>query len=654
MGDEEPGNNTSGPRRSTYVPPIDDSLADEDVIAEVAAQGAPPAPSAAALPQPSADNSLVYPPAPVRRSLPPSAVFAEGDASDIAAMMDRLELQLVLKREEEEAFHDWSEQIRQSHPELAEAIIVHERAIFDGGQRQEFRIEPLAEETAEVEAEAPSEPEKPAVIAQEDIAEVLADEQESSSIPTEGDPKAGADDTPVVPAAARKPVRVPGVLSPTRWSLVSTWMIAVLPAGALTLGVWLVGGGADFSQAITATAIAAVILGLVIAGLTRARTPLRDTFGTAGSSVPGALVLVLRLSVLAVLVWWSSSLAANIAALSGWWPGSLEEAQIVAAVLMGGSAAAHLFVSAPVLRVTLWASATLGVLGAVALVVRTASKISVLPVWEVPGEAVAVLSVSALIVAVGVALFAPIAPNLAGLVAFRRVRAQGLWAALAATVPMAALVTFVVVLATSAPRFAQAFLEDPIRTLVVGLGTWFPVPALIALVLPFVGLLAVGLSSAASSLRDMSLPGPTTLIASIVTVLFGAAVLASFLWSDALREALPDLVTTLGVAIAAWAGVTAMNAMVPQRPSGHGTPAVRWGNLIGLAVAVALGLGVTSSSVSWLSWQGFLVDFVTVEGLGGLTQGSMGVLLALAAGALAALLSFVFSLARKGTPRVEA
>jgi hypothetical protein len=73
---------------------------------------------------------------------------------------------------------------------------------------------------------------------------------------------------------------------------------------------------------------------------------------------------------------------------------------------------------------------------------------------------------------------------------------------------------------------------------------------------------------------------------------------------------------------------------------------------LGLGVAVALGFGVTSSSVSWLSWQGYLVDFVTVEGLGVLAEGSMGVLLALAMGALFALISFVFSLARKGNPRV--
>ena len=95
-----------------------------------------------------------------------------------------------------------------------------------------------------------------------------------------------------------------------------------------------------------------------------------------------------------------------------------------------------------------------------------------------------------------------------------------------------------------------------------------------------------------------------------------------------------------------------MSAMLASRPSGDRPLRVRAGNLLGLGVAVALGFGVTSSSVSWLSWQGYLVDFVTVEGLGVLAEGSMGVLLALAMGALFALISFVFSLARKGNPRV--
>jgi hypothetical protein len=53
-----------------------------------------------------------------------------------------------------------------------------------------------------------------------------------------------------------------------------------------------------------------------------------------------------------------------------------------------------------------------------------------------------------------------------------------------------------------------------------------------------------------------------------------------------------------------------------------------------------------------LSWQGYLVDFVTVEGLGVLAEGSMGVLLALAIGAFSAVMSFVFSMARKGNARV--
>ena len=219
-------------------------------------------------------------------------------------------------------------------------------------------------------------------------------------------------------------------------------------------------------------------------------------------------------------------------------------------------------------------------------------------------------------------------------------------------VPLAALMGFVIVLASSAPEFAANVLADPVRTLAIGLGTWFPVPALLTLVIPFVGLLVVGLSAVTSSLQDMSVPGPRPVIAIVVAVLFVGAVFAGLVWSDVVSDAMPDLVTALGVCLGAWAGMTAMSAMLPGRPSGDRPLRVRAGNLLGLGVAVALGFGVTSSSVSWLSWQGYLVDFVTVEGLGVLAEGSMGVLLALAMAALFALISFVFSLARKGNPRV--
>ena len=656
VGEEKNGGESAHPRRSTFVPPADDTFSDDDVVAETLGSASPDAgPVQVGPKEPISDDPLAYPPAPLKQSVPVS-IAVEG-ASDTASMMERLEVQIALQRAEEESFRAWADALRESHPAFAEAIIAHERAIFDGAERTEFHVEPVADTVLETpEANGRND------VAQSSFAEDGTENHAPEQLAGEADLSPGQEPKESAPLPDNAPVaaavvtatkaRAPRVLSPTRWSLISTWQIALIPLVALVPGLWLVASGTDYSEALAAVAVAALVVGLVTAGLTRSRTPLRDTFGTVGSLIPGVVLVALRLAVLALLVWWSSSVSAEIAALSGWWPGSAEQAQIVAAALIGASAIVHLFFSAPVVRVTVWGSAVLGLLGSAALVWRTVPEIPAVPAGNVPDDAVAVATAAALLIAAGVALFAPLASNMAGLVAFRKVGAQGLWAGLASMVPLAALLGFVIVLASSAPEFAAKVLADPVRTLAIGLGTWFPVPALLALVIPFVGVLVVGLSAATSSLRDMSLPGPRLVLAIAMAVLFVAAVIAGIVWSDAVSHAVPDLVTTLGVCLGAWAGMTAMNATLPARPTGDRPLRVRGGNLLGLAVAVALGFGVVSSSVSWLSWQGYLVDFVTVEGLGILAEGSMGVLLALAMGALFAVISFVYSLARKGKPRV--
>ena len=659
VGEEENGGDSFTRRRSTFVPPEDDAFSDDDLVAETLGSASSPAtPPQVQSAQSAAEDPLAYPPAPIRQSVP--AAVAVSEAADTETMMELLETQIALQRAEEESFRAWEDAVKESHPDFAEAIIAHERAIFDGAERTEFRLEPAEDTLSETpDADDLSDVEQSTAVEDSTVSDALSqlagddlssihEPEESPQLPDNStDPVAD----PLAVAPATK-ARAPRPLSPTRWSLISTWQIALIPLLALTPGLWFVARGTDYSEALAAVAVAALVVGLVIAGLTRSRTPLRDTFGSVGSLIPGVALVGLRLAVLALVVGWSSSVAAEIADLSGLWPGSAEQAQILAAALLGASAIVHLFFSAPVVRVTVWGSAVLGLLGSAALMWRTVPEIPAVPSWDTPDDAVAVLSAAAILVAAGLVLLAPLASNMAGLVAFRKVRAQGLWAGIASMVPLAALLGFVIVLASSAPEFAANVLADPVRTLAIGLGTWFPVPALLTLVIPFVGLLVVGLSAVTSSLQDMSAPGPRVVIAIVAAVLFVGAVFAGLVWSDAVSDAMPDLVTTLGLCFGAWAGITAMNAMLPGRPSGDRPLRVRAGNLLGLGVAIALGFGVTSSSVSWLSWQGYLVDFVTVEGLGVLAEGSMGVLLALAMGALFALISFVFSLARKGNPRV--
>ena len=99
VGEHDESGGASAPRRSTYVPPADDSLGEEDVIAEnLPPLGSHVGPVATSMDDRPEEDGLLYPPAPSRQSLPPSAVLGDGDTSDTVAMMKRLEEQIELKR----------------------------------------------------------------------------------------------------------------------------------------------------------------------------------------------------------------------------------------------------------------------------------------------------------------------------------------------------------------------------------------------------------------------------------------------------------------------------------------------------------------------------------------------------------------------------
>jgi nucleobase:cation symporter-1, NCS1 family len=99
---------------------------------------------------------------------------------------------------------------------------------------------------------------------------------------------------------------------------------------------------------------------------------------------------------------------------------------------------------------------------------------------------------------------------------------------------------------------------------------------------------------------------------------------------------------TLGVPIAAWAGVMLADIALRRRDYAEPelfTPGGRYGDirwLPTLAVVVATGLGwglVTNTSASWLSWQGYLLGPFHLGGKTGAWSGAnLGVLLALAIG----------------------
>ena len=377
------------PRRSTFQEPLEENLpSSEFVVLEEATV------------QPDTPVAPQYFAPPVRTSKTQQDIIAAFETEGSSGSGDKiaeLETQLALQSEEEAAFASWAVVIRETRPDRAAEIIAHEREIFDGAEPSELVFEPVeaAElpDTTPLEAEATVE-EEDAVQAQ-DLGEIPVDPEPDPDPDPASAPEAVSAPEPIDAAAGLRPrsevwplmqgglvdepvtMRSDSEGPPFQglWPLVSTWGFALVPFLGVIAGVWVVGMGLSFFQALVVASVAALVIGFVVASLAKVSTPIQNTFGRVGSVLPALLMVVLRLMALALVLWWVSRTAAELAVIAGWWSGPEWVAHTVAAVVLGVFSFAHIFFRASVMRVTLWASASLGVLGTTAVIVRTAPEI---------------------------------------------------------------------------------------------------------------------------------------------------------------------------------------------------------------------------------------------------------------------------------------
>ena len=655
------------PRRSTFQEPLEENLpSSESFLLEEATV------------QPDTPVTPQYFAPPVRTSRTQQDIIAAFESEGSSGSGDKiaeLEEQLALQSEEEAAFASWAVVIRETRPDRAAEIIAHEREIFDGAEPSELVFEPVeaAElpDTTPLEAEATVE-EEDAVQAQ-DLGEIPVDPEPVSNPEPAPDPDPDPDPEPAsapetvsapepIDAAAGAPPRSEvwplmqgglvdepvSMLSDSEdppfqglWPLVATWGFALVPFLGLTAGVWVVSMGLSFFQALVVASVAALVIGFVVASLAKVSTPIQNTFGRVGSVLPALLMVVLRLMALALVLWWVSRTAAELAVIAGWWSGPEWVAHTVAAVVLGGVSFAHVFFRASVMRVTLWASAGLGVLGTTAVIVRTAPEIVAPPTWTWTAEILPLFSAGSLVLVLGLVAFAPVANSLASLAPRSGSRLVATMSGIASVLPLGLLMSYAAWMSESAPGFALGILRDPIATMGSGLGTWFPAPMLVVLVLPFTGFLAIGLWSLVGSLKEMSVPGPRSAYGSVLMLTVGGLVALGILFESSFLDALPDAFFTAGVIVAACVGAIAIDSVISGKVQATRGLSWRWGPFVGMAVAVAVGLGVVSSDISWLSWQGYLLGFLESQGFGDLAPGNLGIVFALLLGGMGSALSAI-------------
>ena len=431
-------------------------------------------------------------------------------------------------------------------------------------------------------------------------------------------------------------------------------------------------GGAIFSlgmslrQAIVATlagvALSFLPLGLgTLAGKWSGQPTMivsRAAFGHLGNILPAVLALVVRLFWGAVLLWFLAAGTARIltgAELGG----GLSEPQLTIVGLAVGFLLALpvAFFGYGLLARFQLAVTIIGGLVIAGLIVVTWPAVNIQNALTV-GDGPWILVVTG---AVLVFSFVGLVWAVSGadLARYQRPGSSGaasmLWSTFGATIPAFVLISYGAVLAASNPDVATGLVETPLDTIALLIPTWYPIPLIASLALSLLSGVVISLYSAGFALQATGATMRRS--ASVVIVgaaLGGVAVLLALSVSD-LTLLLRDVATSLAVPVAAWAGIFASEMMIRSRRF-HGASLVtrggiyrdvNWTNLVALVLASAIGFGLTTATVGWLEWQGYLFPLLDVAGTSDLAGSDLGVLVALVLGLLVPIIGGIPGIRRQ-------
>ena len=230
------------------------------------------------------------------------------------------------------------------------------------------------------------------------------------------------------------------------------------------------------------------------------------------------------------------------------------------------------------------------------------------------------------------------------------------WNTLGGAIAPCLLVVFGLALASSSPDLLDGIANDPIGTLSTLLPDWFLLPFLLAAILALVSGAVLGIYSSGLTLLSLGVRIPRPTAALVDGLILTAGTIYVVFFADNFLGPFQSFLITLGVPLAAWAGI--MIADIASRRRDYDEPALfdasgRYGaadvvSLGTLAVASVVGWGLVvnlfAEDASWNNWQGYLLGPLGLGGRDGAWAfANLGVLAALVIGFL------VTFAARRGT-----
>src|SRR5699024_10237069 len=188
------------------------------------------------------------------------------------------------------------------------------------------------------------------------------------------------------------------------------------------------------------------------------------------------------------------------------------------------------------------------------------------------------------------------------------------------------LVIYGLALTGSRPELMDGIANDPIGTLATILPTWFLVPFLIAAVLALVSGAVLGIYSSGLTLLSLGVNIPRPAAAFIDGMILTAGTIWVVFFAESFLGPFQSFLITLGVPIAAWAGIMMADIMMRRRDYDERSlfdASGRYGSWNWASVGLMVGASVVgwglvinqfAEAASWNNWPGYLLGPL---GLGG-------------------------------------
>ena len=444
------------------------------------------------------------------------------------------------------------------------------------------------------------------------------------------------------------------------------WFAANSSVLSLGLGAALLGTGMSLRQAIVATlagvAISFLPLGLgTLAGKWSGQPTMivsRATFGHAGNILPALLAIATRVLWGGVLLWLLATAVAQVLVGAGldaglgttiWQLVGLVAGFVIATVI---AVFGYGFVAK--LQLVLSILSALLIVGAAVLTYQHLDFTRALTVPD--GSWILVISGAALVFSVVGLAWVHSSSDLAR---YQRPASYGgssmLWATFGATLPPFALIVWGAMLAASDPALAKGLTTNPLAAIATLLPAWYPAPLLAAAAIGLLSGAVLTMYSGGFALQALGVRvrrSFATFVSAILVLATSAALI--FVVTD-FSSLVRDLVITFAVPVAAWAGIFAAEMMIRTRrfhgPSllapGGLYAQVRWVNFLALLVISAIGLGLVTSSIPGLEWEGFLYGLLGMGPQDLWASSDAGVFVALLLGILVPLVVGVPAIRRQ-------